>query len=160
FDAIDRIATEQSLDGKPAPWQTQFSGDPCTDLNHVAKELRKADKDGGVEQLWRGICRRWPIIARGAKGIQERAIKPEARAAVQQQNATAHKGAADTKTVWPPRTTGKQPVSRMLNSVSEWIKAGNVLPDLLGAGHREAPSIAPAKIDMGARIDHRPRHQR
>jgi hypothetical protein len=75
--AIARLARRQALTGNPPGGYGGF----VYDLNHIARELRQADKDGFVVQLWREMCRKWSIFAKANRAVQEQQgdSQPEVR---------------------------------------------------------------------------------
>jgi hypothetical protein len=51
-------------------------------------------------------------------------------------------------------------ISRWLNQVRDWIKAGNILPDLSDPLETNPTPMDPERIDLGPHREHRPKHQR
>jgi hypothetical protein len=58
------------------------------------------------------------------------------------------------------RKVSQGTVSRWLKQVKEWLEAGNVLPNLPDSLNSKPTAMDPARIDLGANLEHRPKHQR
>jgi hypothetical protein len=58
------------------------------------------------------------------------------------------------------RTVSQGTISRWLGCAQNWIKAGNIIPDLPESHATKPTPMDPERIDLGPHGEHRPKHLR